>query len=168
MARSPRGRYKGNAIGNAQNALVRNILSRLGDQAFSAEDWQQVIDDFANACAYCGAEGKLVMDHVISINKTSLGEHRLGNLVPACTPCNARKGEQDFRAFLADQPARLAAIEAHMAKHAYSPIGDDQHLRLIIEAAHGELRQLADRYVNLINSLAQVDRCAGSAPPEQP
>jgi len=49
VSRPPCGRYKGNAIGNAQNALVRNILSRLGDEAFSAEDWQQVIDDFANA-----------------------------------------------------------------------------------------------------------------------
>lgn len=32
IVRSARGRYRGNAIGNAQNLLVRNILSRLGDE----------------------------------------------------------------------------------------------------------------------------------------
>lgn len=37
--RAARGRYKGNAIGNAQNLLVRNILSRLGDEQFSEADW---------------------------------------------------------------------------------------------------------------------------------
>ncbi|WP_141399436.1 hypothetical protein [Rhodobacter maris] len=54
--RTARGRYKGNAIGNAQNYLVRNILSRLGDERFNARQWQAVVDAFGRACTYCGAE----------------------------------------------------------------------------------------------------------------
>lgn len=150
--KAARGRYRGNAIGNAQNLLVRNILSRLGDEQFSASDWESVKADFGNLCAYCGSEEKLVMEHVVPINKQALGEHRLGNLVPACRTCNAKKAEQGFRAFLAHDPARIAAIEAHMVKHGYTPIGENERLGQIIEFAHQELRQLSDRYVEIINA----------------
>jgi len=151
--RAARGRYKGNAIGNAQNYLVRNILSRLGDEQFSAVHWQQIIEEFGRVCAYCGAEGELVMDHVVPINKQALGEHRLGNLVPSCRACNARKSEQDFRDFLAGDHARIAAIEAHMVKYGYRPIGDHEQLREIIDLAHQDVRHLADRYVAIINTV---------------
>lgn len=151
--RAARGRYKGNAIGNAQNYLVRNILSRLGDEQFNALQWQAVVDAFGRACAYCGAEGELVMDHVVPINRQALGEHRLGNLVPSCRACNARKAERDFREFLADDPIRIEAIEAHMTSQGYEPIGDHAQLRAIIELAHQDVRNLADRYVAIINTV---------------
>ena len=151
--RAARGRYKGNAIGNAQNYLVRNILSRLGDEQFSANHWQEAVASFASRCAYCDAEGELVMDHVVSINRQALGEHRLGNLVPSCPACNAKKADRDFREFLSNDPARIAAIEAHMARHGYRPIGENDKLKQIIELAHQEVRQLADRYVAIINTV---------------
>ena len=151
-SRVARGRYKGNPIGNAQNFLVRNILSRLGDEYFNASQWDAVITDFGNCCAYCGAAGDLVMDHVIPINRQALGEHRLGNLVPACRSCNSKKAEKDFRAFLSDDQTRWRAIEVHMAKHAYVPIGENEQLRQIIELAHQDLRHVADRYVAIINT----------------
>ncbi|MDP3960683.1 MAG: HNH endonuclease signature motif containing protein, partial [Pseudorhodobacter sp.] len=153
IERAARGRYKGNAIGNAQNYLVRNILSRLGDEQFSASQWEAVIADFGNSCAYCGAADDLVMDHVVPINKQALGEHRIGNLVPACRSCNAKKAERDFRVFLSHDRPRSLAIEAHMAKHAYVPIGENETLRQIIELAHQDLRYLADRYVKIINTV---------------
>ncbi|MCA3554186.1 HNH endonuclease signature motif containing protein [Aestuariivirga sp.] len=88
--RAARSRFKGNAIGNAQNPLVRNILSNLGMESFGQNHWLQVIDAFGGCCAYCGQEGDVVMDHVVPINKQSLGEHRLGNIVPCCRACNDR------------------------------------------------------------------------------
>ncbi|SDF82463.1 HNH endonuclease [Sulfitobacter delicatus] len=151
--RAARGRYKGSAIGNAQNYLVRNILSRLGDEQFNAPQWQEVVDAFDRACAYCGAEGELVMDHIVPINKQALGEHRLGNLVPSCRACNARKADRNFREFLADDPIRISAIEAHMMSQGYEPIGDHTQLRQIIELAHQDVRNLADRYVAIINTV---------------
>ena len=151
--RKARGRYKGNAIGNAQNLLIRNILSRLGDEQFSAAHWEEVISDFGNCCVYCGGEDELIMDHVVPINKQALGEHRLGNLAPACRNCNAKKADQGFREFLENDPARIAAIEAHMAKHGYTPISDHEKLRQVIELAHQDVRQLADRYIAIINAV---------------
>lgn len=151
--RAARGRYKNYAIGNAQNGFVRHLLGRLGDEQFNADQWQTVVSDFDQRCAYCGAKGDLVMEHVIPINRTALGEHRLGNLVPACRSCNATKAEQDYRVFLAQETDRIAAIEAHMAKHDYVPIGENQKLKQIIDLAHQDVRQLADRYAAIIDTL---------------
>ncbi|MDO6731155.1 HNH endonuclease signature motif containing protein [Marinovum sp. 2_MG-2023] len=151
--RAARGRYKNYAIGNAQNGFVRHLLGRLGDEQFNADQWQTVVSDFDQRCAYCGAKGDLVMEHVIPINRTALGEHRLGNLVPACRSCNATKAEQDYRVFLAHETDRIAAIEAHMAKHDYVPIGENQKLKQIIDLAHQDVRQLADRYAAIIDTL---------------
>ncbi len=151
--RAARGRYRGSAIGIAQNAFIRHLLSRIGDEQFSADQWQAVISDFDQRCAYCGGAGDLVMEHVIPINRTSLGEHRLGNLVPACRSCNATKADKDYRAFLAQETDRIAAIEAHMAKHDYVPIGGNQRLRQIIELAHQDVRQLADRYATIVDTM---------------
>lgn len=151
--RAARGRYRGSAIGIAQNAFVRHLLSRIGDEQFNAAQWEAVLYDFDQRCAYCGAEGDLLMEHVIPINRTALGEHRLGNLVPACRSCNATKADQDYRAFLNAETERISAIEAHMAKHDYLPIGENQRLRQIIELAHQNVRQLADRYAAIIDTM---------------
>jgi 5-methylcytosine-specific restriction endonuclease McrA len=151
--RAARGRFKDYPIGNAQNLLIRNVLSNLGDESFGEEDWQQVIDAFGRRCAYCRLEGDLQREHVVPINKQSLGEHRLGNLVPSCKPCNASKGDKDFRAFLANYPDRIAQIEAHMERHDYVPISENEQIRQIIELAYKEVAQVAGRYIDIINTL---------------
>jgi 5-methylcytosine-specific restriction endonuclease McrA len=157
-ARTSRGRFKGNAIGNAQNLLVRNILSNFGEESFGPEHWQQVIDAFGRRCAYCGQEGELLMDHVVPINKQSLCEHRLGNLVPSCKACNASKGDKDFRAFLSMYPERIAMIGAHMERHNYVPISENEQIRQIIALAHKEVAQVAARYIDIINTLMAGQR----------
>lgn len=151
-------RYKSPAIGNGQNAVVRYILGQLGEQQFNASDWEQVKADFEHRCAFCGTDSDLLMDHIVPINRVALGEHRLGNLVPACRRCNAKKSGNDFREFLEKSPARIAAIEAHMAKHGYTPIGDHKMLKNIVETAHADVKQLADRYVTLIGTMLQGER----------
>lgn len=153
VARAPRGRFKGIPIGNAQNLLVRNILSNFGEESFGPNDWQQVIDTFGGLCAYCGQEGELLMDHVVPINRKSLGEHRLGNLVPSCKACNASKSDKDFRTFLSLDPDRIALIDAHMERYNYVPIGENEQIRQIIEMAHKEVAQVAGRYIDIINTL---------------
>ncbi|PTV97640.1 HNH endonuclease [Rhodobacter aestuarii] len=160
--RAPKGRYKGHAIGNAQNLFVRNILSRLGQETFNAAQWHDVITEFGDCCAYCGSTENLVIDHAIAINKLTLGEHRLGNLVPACHRCNSEKADQDFRDFIAEDPARIAAIEAHMAKHGYVPLGTDAEISKIIALGHQEVRDLAERYVSIIDAVLEA-RLSASA-----
>jgi 5-methylcytosine-specific restriction endonuclease McrA len=45
--------------------------------------------EFDNCCAYCGATGKMDVEHWIPISKG--GAHALGNILPACSRCNRSK-----------------------------------------------------------------------------
>jgi 5-methylcytosine-specific restriction endonuclease McrA len=48
---------------------------------------------FDNRCAYCGADGDLHIEHFIPISKG--GPHAIGNIIPACKPCNFAKYNHD-------------------------------------------------------------------------
>lgn len=154
-------RYKLMAIGNAQNGLVRNLLGRLGEHSFTQADWERVRDEiFGKRCAYCGAADELEMEHAVPINMEKLGEHHLGNLVPACKRCNRDKGNKDYAEFLADQPERKKAIDDHMARSRYRPLRRNGLLvRALLRAAHEEAGALAERYADLLRELdEQIDR----------
>ena len=146
-------RYRGNAIGNAQNLFIRNILSNLGHESFYEEDWNVTKDYFSHKCAYCGAETELLIEHAIPINKEKLGEHRLGNLVPSCKLCNSNKGSKDFREFLEDNTAAISRIEEHMDRRNYVPLEDNEQMKMILNMAYKEIASLADRYITIINEL---------------
>lgn len=49
--------------------------------------------DFNHTCAYCGNSGDLHIEHFIPISKG--GPHAIGNIVPACQPCNFSKRNHD-------------------------------------------------------------------------
>lgn len=146
-------RYRGNAIGNAQNLFIRNILSSLGLEAFNEEDWNSTKAYFSHRCAYCGAETDLVMEHAVPINKEKLGEHRLGNLVPSCKQCNSDKGGKDYRQFLEGNSAAISRIEEYMDSKNYVPLEDNEQMKMILNMAHKEISSLADRYISIINEL---------------
>lgn len=120
-------RYRKVAIGVAQNAVVRHVLGSLGHESFKAQDVLHVKREFDFSCAYCGSQRQLVVDHAVPINLTSLGEHKLGNLVPACNACNSAKGDKVFDVFLRETGVagaewRIAAINDHLARHGYEPL----------------------------------------------
>lgn len=146
-------RYRGNAIGNAQNLLVRNILSNLGEESFGQEDWGKTKTYFDNKCAYCGADGELVIEHVIPINKESLGEHRLGNLIPSCKSCNAKKSHKNYREFLKGQQSRIEKIEGYMESRNYVPLGDNEQVARILDMAYQEIATVSKRYISILNEL---------------
>jgi hypothetical protein len=147
-------RFGRTEIGDAQNAFMRVILSRLGDESFDESDWEESkASDFSSGCTYCGRQDlPLEMDHAIPINRTALGEHRLGNTVPSCKPCNNRKHRRDYRTFLKDDPVRIKSIEDYMQRKGYVPLDDDQ-IRLVLDQAAKELAAAADRYVVILNTL---------------
>nr|WP_255670003.1 HNH endonuclease [Aeromicrobium wangtongii] len=141
--------------------MVRYLLSNVGYERFSEVDWRTVRDeDFHGACAYCGQAGTVTLDHAVAINRIHLGEHRLGNLVPACSRCNEAKSNKDFRHFLStkfeDDPVyastRIGLIEAHASKLNYRPIGTNDDVTALIEEARAKLKEVADHYLALINS----------------
>lgn len=45
---------------------------------------------YRQACAYCGSRESIQLDHVIPIARG--GTHSIGNLISACSSCNASKG----------------------------------------------------------------------------
>jgi len=152
-------RYKGNAIGNAQNLVIRNILSNLGDEAFNENDWKNTKEFFNNECAYCGSKEQLVMEHAIPINKTMLGEHRLGNIVPSCNKCNKEKASQSYDTFLKDA-SRLEKIETYMKSKKYEPLGS--HLKSeiiseILKKAYLDTAEVAKRYIEIIELIQNKD-----------
>ncbi len=146
-------RYRGNPIANAQNLVVRNILSNLGQESFNERDWESTKAHFSHQCAYCGVGGELVIDHAIPINRSSLGEHRLGNLVPSCRSCNARKAGKDFLVFLADEPQQLEFIQNYMDSKNYVPLGDNEQVAMVLNMAYEEVSSVADRYIAILNEL---------------
>jgi 5-methylcytosine-specific restriction endonuclease McrA len=147
-------RYKNIAIGNAQNLVVRNILSNLGRESFSEKDWNKTKAYFLGCCAYCGREKKLEMDHAVPINKQMMGEHRLGNLIPSCQTCNKEKAGKDFREFLGTEENRIQKIEAYMDSKEYEPL-DDEHVAELLEMAYREVSDVAVRYIAIINRILE-------------
>jgi 5-methylcytosine-specific restriction endonuclease McrA len=47
---------------------------------------------YASPCFYCGSIKKIQADHVMPISRG--GKHSIGNLVPACQPCNLNKKDK--------------------------------------------------------------------------
>jgi hypothetical protein len=176
-SKSPGGaRYRTYPIGVAQNAFVRYLLSNLGQESFTEQDWKAVKASFGDACAYCGGTGMVEMDHAIPLSRLQLGEHRLGNLVPACPACNGKKSHLRFRPYLEakyeheprEGEARIAAIKAHMAGHSYRPLEDRQDIRDLIEQARQEIADIAARYTNLINHAIELGQPAAGHSLDQP
>jgi 5-methylcytosine-specific restriction endonuclease McrA len=165
-------RYGSIQIGDAQNAFIRFILSKLGQESFDEGNWRDTKDHFRNGCAYCDDGGTdLEMDHGVPINKTKLGEHRLGNLIPSCKRCNSGKHQKDFGEFLGEDVERIQRIVDYMELRNYVPLADNDQIKMILEQAHMEIAALAYRYIAIINTVAADDlpegsRVAGSAFPD--
>lgn len=146
-------RFRSIAIGDGQNAVIRFILSKLGQEVFDEDDWKTTKSYFDNRCAYCCALTDLEMDHAIPINKTKLGEHRLGNVIPSCKNCNRDKNHRDFVEYLGDDQEKIARIQSYMKDRKYVPLGDNRQVKLVLEQAYREVAPLANRYIAIINGV---------------
>ncbi len=158
-------RYRATAVGTVQNAMVRHLLGSLGYEAFTELDWTDVkTRGFDGKCAYCGALGITTLDHVIPINRNHLGEHRLGNLAPACGSCNGKKSQANFIEFLGSlyrgdfkhARERVAAIERHAEEHGYVPIEDIDGIAPLMEEARARIKEIAEEFRDRING--QLDQ----------
>jgi 5-methylcytosine-specific restriction endonuclease McrA len=104
--------------------LVRFDTQALEDPHIEGAQYQQgqlagyevreyVLLKWNHQCAYCDArEVPLELEHISPRSRN--GSNRVSNLTLACHDCNKRKGNQDIRAFLKHDPARLARILAHL------------------------------------------------------
>ena len=73
---------------------------------------RQRFSEFGNCCAYCGQRGDMQIEHVEPISEG--GPHDIGNIVPACGPCNYSKRTSEMESWYRQRPffseLRLQAI----------------------------------------------------------
>jgi len=122
------------------NSAIRIFLQDVGkfyDQARGFEPFvpkkaqkEELLDYFDHGCCFCGAEitvRSLSQDHLIPMNKASLGLHAWGNVVPCCKPCNNEKQQQPWQEFLAGKASagraseRIVRIQKFVAEKKYDP-----------------------------------------------
>lgn len=71
-------------------ALVHRRRSLLKSGVVSDRDWEALVRRYDGRCAYCGSRGPMTMDHVVPVSRG--GSNFIGNILPACKPCNSSKG----------------------------------------------------------------------------
>ena len=120
-------------------------------------------------CIYCGSEAE-TWDHVhatVKDKKFSGHGHRLGNLLPCCKPCNSKKGNKDWRVFLAalratdaERRRRERLIEGYLKKYGgKDPI--PEHLPEYRELQ--EIRQQVLELFSKADKLASIVRSKAGA-----
>lgn len=70
------------------NAYHRRRARILGNKTYSISK-KEMKKLYNSPCVYCGSTKEINADHVIPIARG--GYHGIGNLAPACGPCNRRK-----------------------------------------------------------------------------
>lgn len=83
------------------NAITLRRIARIRGAEISdltLAQWEAIKAAHDHRCAYCGARVKLTQDHVIPLSKG--GQHTASNIVPACQPCNSRKGNSTADAWV--------------------------------------------------------------------
>lgn len=164
--------YPYKTVGDVHNTFTRNVLSRLRETEINT--WAITLDYFDHRCAYCRRPAhKLQKDHVYSLNQEVLGEHRMGNLVPACGTCNSKKDDINFRDWLPtyvgeiDAAERITAIDRYMRTHAYVPLGespgfDTAAATQLIKNYRAILQELSDQCVEELQALMRSAEQAGA------
>ena len=71
---------------------------------FTEKDWRRLVARYRGCCAYCGERAPLQREHVIPLCLG--GSHSVGNILPACAPCNSRKHRKLLAAWRYRSPGR--------------------------------------------------------------
>jgi hypothetical protein len=133
----------------------RMLEECLSDRKFGKAEKLKVLEYFGDEsprCVYCGSTEVRRWDHLVAVR--SGGETVLGNLVPACAPCDNTKGKTPFDEFLRgrdlvreEAEERIERLRGYMAAFEYKVVPlderltDDESERLAaLRAKAGELR----------------------------
>jgi len=98
------------------NSALRIFLQDVGkfyDEAKGFEEFvpkkgqkEELLKYFDFQCCFCGCQiniKSLSQDHLVPMNKKSLGLHSWGNIVPCCQDCNNKKKQKHWKDFLKDK-----------------------------------------------------------------
>jgi 5-methylcytosine-specific restriction endonuclease McrA len=98
-----------------------------------AKNFPEVRAFFGERCCYCGEEfgpGRpAVEDHLVPMSQKDLGLHAWGNIVAACSQCNAAKQARPWHEVVAERAGVNAAerykrIQAFVKLYKYAPAFD--------------------------------------------
>lgn len=146
------------------NSAIRIFLQDVGkfyDEARGldifvpkAAQKDELLSFFDYKCCFCGAEinrQTLSQDHLIPMNKTSLGLHAWGNVVPCCRDCNNEKQQKGWEIFIkikaGDQvDSRTKRIKEFVASKNYDP---DLNLHDYADNLYEDVGQVAMTLINL-------------------
>jgi hypothetical protein len=166
---------------SASQQVIRALLTLIGERRDAAvlgmapgqlrgkKLRTALIEEFKGKCAYCGIEikDKEDIDHMVPVNKSSVGLHMYGNLVLACRPCNSAKHGASLQEFLTkyDVPNGIAVkkrLEARAAK--YGANLDTGTIKGIAEKLYKEVSELVEKRVQeAIKLLPQPSSATKSA-----
>lgn len=154
----PRGRA------DIANSALRIFLQEMG-AAYDQERGLDIYDAkkhfldirafFGDRCCYCGdtlVAGRIAQDHLVPMNKTSLGLHAWGNIVPACHECNAKKQGREWHDYLVQRAGvnaseRYKKVTDFVAQYQYAPKLTD--LRDVAEELYAEVGLIAITLVSM-------------------
>ncbi len=106
---SERGKKTKQASSRVHNAKRRQRKTGLPFE-WSNADWLDCLRAFGGACAYCGSPNDLHQDHFIPLSHPDCPGTVVGNMVPACEPCNLSKGAKHPRSWVKDE-ATFARVD---------------------------------------------------------
>lgn len=147
---------------SAANQFVRAVLTLLGEsrdfnvlglapgQLRGAKLKEALIKEFNGKCAYCETKITIAtadVDHVVPMNKVSVGLHMYGNLVIACKPCNSDKHSHSMAAFVAKYPGRVRPSVIHKLMERSRKYGSDldtKPLRAFVEDLYASISALVE------------------------
>ena len=168
-----------NTASDAANTAVRAFLTQVGEyylgQSFNTgsgtghHTWEVICRDFGGLCAYCGAQNKLQIEHLIMFNRLEYGLHHPGNIVPVCTECNKR--QKDTRKKYITWENQLAAkcggstnalflarrdkIHTHIAKYKYPNLTKQENhsIRVIAESLYENIKGESEKSLKMYRML---------------
>ena len=152
------------------NSAIRIFLQEVGkfyDQARGFDPFvpkvsqkDELLQYFDYQCCFCGAtidRKSLSQDHLIPMNKTSLGLHSWGNVVPCCRDCNNEKQQKPWQDFLVYKAkthakAREEKINCFVKSKSYDP---ELNLHEYADNLYEDVGQVSMTLINLRYKQAQ-------------
>lgn len=171
-----------NTPSDAANTAVRAFLTSVGEHYFGRSFntgsgkgkalWEQIRNEFENACAYCGTQGALQIEHLVMFNRAEYGLHHPGNIVPVCKSCNERQKDADkdyisWEAQLAVKcrdsapdvfQSRRNKILAHVEKYQYPKLKEQERhaIRVIAESLYENIKAESEKSLNMYRKLDEA------------
>jgi hypothetical protein len=151
-------------ISNMTLRIFLQDVGRFYDQIRNLDEYRslrtqkkEILQFFDESCAYCGQYLRMddmTEDHLIPMNKASLGLHAWGNVVPSCAGCNKQKHSRPWEQYLDTVcgvnttllEERRAKIEGFLLHYKYKP---NLHLQSIAENLYQDVGAVAMTLIKL-------------------